>query len=185
MRKLNLLLVLTLASCATPSNVTIANRVAVDGTAARFAQCGLSVRFAGAPRPLHANEAAHYMSAFGRSKDTWQVDGLVHQSFERSQTVICACRAVEFSDADVKRVEAANARNPNAKPLAMQQRPFARRVIGGEAPYGMAADYVADQAVLLFPVAARSCVFILGGKFGPAASDGVKALFATLQPIAK
>jgi hypothetical protein len=184
-RNAALALLLLPMACALPSNVSIANRVTVDGTAARFEQCGLSLRFAGTPRALYSSEASHYMSALGRTENRWQVDALVHQDLAISQTAICACRDAEFSDADIARSERANARNPNGRPLPVAQRPFARRVIGGEAPNGRAAEYVAEQALYLFPVAARSCIFIQGGKFGPAATDGLKAFFATVQPIGK
>lgn len=185
MKKVPLISTLLLASCALPTNVSIANRVAVDGQTARFEQCGLSVRFAGAPRPLHANESAYYTSALGRTKRDWRVDGLVYQSFGMAQTAICACRDGEFSDAEIGKSEQAIARNRDSRPLPIAQRSFARRVLGVDAPYGEGSEYLADQAVFVFPVAARSCSFILGGKFGPAAADGVKAFFATVAPIAK
>ena len=185
MSRYPLVLALALASCATPPNVAVAGRVALDGATARFEQCGLSVRFAGAPRPLHANEAAHYTSALGRTKRNWQVDGLVYQSFAMAQTAICACRDGEFSDAEIDKSEQAIARSRDARPLPIAQRPFARRVLGVDAPYGRGSEYFADQALFVFPAVARSCTFILGGKFGAVAADGVKAFFATVEPIAK
>ena len=173
-----------LASCALPSNVTIANRVMLDGARAAFQNCAMSVEFPGAPRALHPNEAARYTSGLGASA-RWQVDGLVHEEFRVSQTAICACRNAEFSNADLRQTELALARNPNVKMLPVATQPFVRKTIGIDAPYGEAADVVGDQALLIFPVKARHCVFVQGGKYLPTAPDALKSFYATLEAIGK
>jgi len=173
-----------LASCAMPSNVSLANRVMLDGTRAGFQNCAVSVEFSGAPRALHANEAARYTSGLGPSA-RWQVDGLVYEEFRASQTAICACRNAEFSNADLRQTEVALARNPNIKTLPVATQPFVRKTIGIDAPYGQASDVVGDQALLIFPVNARHCVFIQGGKYLPTAPDALKRFYATLEPIGK
>ena len=183
-RPLLALLVLTLASCALPTNVTIADRVMLDGTRASFQNCGLSVEFAGAPRALHANEAARYTSGLG-PEAKWQVDGLVHEAFNLSQTAICACRDAEFSNADLRQVATNLARNPNVKMLPVATHAFVRSTVGVDAPYGQAGEFVGDQALLIFPVNARRCVFVQGGKYAPTAPDALKTFYATLEPIGK
>lgn len=173
-----------LPACALPPNVSLANRVLLDGTRAGFQNCTVSVEFPGTPRALHANEAARYTSGLGPSAK-WQVDGLVHEEFRASQTAICACRDAEFSNADLQQTELALARNPNVRMLPVATRPFARKTIGIDAPYGQAGDVVADQALLIFPVKARHCVFVQGGKYLPTAPDALKRFYATLEPIGK
>jgi hypothetical protein len=87
-----------LASCALPPNVSIGNRVMLDGTRAGFQNCAVSVAFSGEPRALHPNESARYTAGLGKSTNSqWQVDGLVYEEFRASQTAICACRTAEFS----------------------------------------------------------------------------------------
>jgi len=141
-----------LASCALPPNVSLANRVMLDGTRAGFQNCAVSVTFSGTPRALHPNEAARYTSGLGKSANArWQVDGLVYEEFRASQTAICACRDAEFSNADLRQTEVALARNPNIKMLPVATQAFVRKTIGIDAPYGQAADVVGDQALLIFP----------------------------------
>jgi hypothetical protein len=173
-----------LASCAMPPNVQTGHRVMLDGTRAAFQSCAVSVDFSGAPREMHPNEAARYTAGLGTTAEKWQVDGLVYEQFRMSQTAICACRSVVFSNAHIRATEAALARNPNVKTLPVAGRPFARRVIGIDAPY-TAPDLVGDQALLVFPVNAPRCVFIQGGKYLPTAPDALKTFFATLEPIGK
>ena len=67
----------------------------------------------------------------------------------------------------------------------MATQPFVRKTIGIDAPYGQASDVVGDQALLIFPVKARHCVFIQGGKYLPTAPDALKSFYATLEPIGK
>ena len=173
-----------LASCALPPNVSLANRVMLDGTRAGFQNCAVSVAFSGEPRALHPNEAARYTSGLGPSAK-WRVDGLVYQEFRVSQTAICACRNAEFSNADLRQTEMALARNPNVKMLPVATPPLARKTIGIDAPYGEESEVVGDQALLIFPVRARHCVFIQGGKYLPTAPDALKGFYATLEPIGK
>jgi len=173
-----------LASCAMPPNVSQANRVMLDGTRAGFQNCAVSVTFSGAPRELHPNEAARYTSGLG-PKARWRVDGLVYEEFRVSQTAICACRDAEFSNADLRQTELALARNPNVKTLPVATPPFARKTIGIDAPYGQGAEIVGDQALLVFPVKARHCVFVQGGKYLPTAPDALKRFYATLESIGK
>jgi hypothetical protein len=174
-----------LASCALPPNVAISDRVMLDGARASFQSCALSVEFSGAPRQLHANEAARYTSGLGGAKMQWQVDGLVYEQFSVSQTALCACRNAEFSNADLRQVEVALARNPNIKMLPVASHSFVRTTIGIDAPYGQAGEFVGDQALLIFPDNARRCVFIQGGKYAPTAPDGLKPFYATLERIGK
>ncbi|HUQ26056.1 MAG TPA: hypothetical protein VM140_10315 [Burkholderiales bacterium] len=178
------LLSLALASCALPPNVSVANRVMLDGARASFQSCSLSVQFSGTPRELHANEAARYTSGLGKSA-RWQVDGLVYEQFSLSQTAICACRDAEFSNADIRQAELALARNPNIKMLPVATPRYVRGSIGIDAPYGRGGDVIGDQALLLFPVNARRCVFIQGGQYLPTAPDALKGFYATLEPIGK
>jgi len=173
-----------LPACALPPNVSQANRVMLDGTRAGFQNCAVSVEFSGAPRALHANEAARYTSGLG-PKAQWRVDGLVYEEFRLSQTSICACRDAEFSNADLRQTELALARSPNVKTLPVATPLFARKTIGIDAPYGEGAEVVGDQALLVFPVKARHCVFVQGGKYLPTAPDALKGFYATLEPIGK
>jgi hypothetical protein len=68
-------------------------------------------------------------------------------------------------------------------PVATQS--FVRKTIGIDTPYGEAGDVVGDQALLIFPVKARHCVFIQGGKYLPTAPDALNSFYATLESIGK
>ena len=184
MKRILLASLAALASCTLPPNVSIANRVMLDGTRAGFQNCAVSVQFSGAPRALHANEAARYTSGLGPPAK-WQVDGLVYEEFRASQTAICACRNAEFSNADLRQTELALARNPNVKMLPVATPSFVRKAIGIDAPYGQAGEFVGDQALLIFPLNPRHCVFIQGGKYLPTATDALKSFYATLEPTGK
>ena len=184
MRRVVFAALAALASCAMPPNVQPGNRVMLDGARAVFHSCAVSVEFSGAPRAMHPNEAARYTSGLGTTAEKWRVDGLVYEQFRLSQTAICACRSIEFTNAHIRATEAALARNPNVNTLPVAGRPFARRVIGVDAPY-TAPDVAGDQALLVFPVNAPRCVFIQGGKYLPTAPDGLKTFFATLEAIGK
>ena len=170
-----------LASCALPPNVSIANRVMLDGARASFQSCAVSVEFSGAPRALRDSEAARYASGIGK---TLQLDGLTYEGTSLVQTAVCACREAPFSNADIRQAEHAFARNPNVKMLPVAGRPFARRVMGLDTVY-TEADIAGDQALIVFPVNAPRCIFIAGGKFEANAGDALKAFFATLEPIGK
>lgn len=156
----------------------------LDGARAGFQNCAVSVEFSGAPRALHPNEAARYTSGLGPTAK-WRVDGLVYEEFSLSQTAICACRDAEFSNADIRQAQLALARNPNIKMLPVATPPYARNSIGLDAPYGQGGEVVGDQALLLFPLNARRCVFVQGGQYLPTAPDALKKFFATLEPIGK
>jgi hypothetical protein len=184
MKRVSIASVVLFASCATPPNVSMPDRVMLEGSRASFQNCAVSVAFSGAPRELHPSEAARYTSGLGKT-GKWQVDGLVYEAFRLSQTAVCACRDAEFSDADIRQTELALARNPNVKMLPVASASFVRRTIGIDAPYGRAGEFVGDQALLIFPANSRRCVFIQGGKYLPTASDGLKAFYTTLEPIGK
>ncbi|HEX7250196.1 MAG TPA: hypothetical protein VF262_07415, partial [Burkholderiales bacterium] len=146
-----------------------------------FQSCALSVEFSGAPRELHDTEAARYASGIGKRL---QLDGLTYEATNMVQTAVCACREAPFSKADIRQAEQAFARNPNVKMLPVAGRPFARSVIGLDTLH-TEPDIAGDQALLVFPVNAQRCIFILGGKFEANAPDGLKPFFATLEPIGK
>jgi hypothetical protein len=171
-----------LISCATPANVSVAQRVTLEGAKADFRDCGVSVVFSGTPRALYPNEAATYTRPLGRS-GRWQVDGLAYQEFRLVQTALCLCRDTEFSNEDMARTESRMANNSNRTLMPMDSLSFARKVIGFDSPY--ARGSITEQARLLFPHKARSCFFVQGGKFLPTAPDALKDFFATLQPLAE
>jgi hypothetical protein len=168
-----------LASCALPPNVSIANRIMLDGARASFQSCALSVEFAGAPRALHDHEAARYASGISRKA---QIDGLTYQGTNLVQTAVCACREAPFSNADIRQAEEGFARNPNVKMLPVAGRPFARRVMGLDSSY-TEQDSTGDQALIVFPNNAPRCMFVLGGKFE--ATAALQTFYSTLEPIGK
>jgi hypothetical protein len=170
-----------LASCALPPNVSIGNRVMLDGARAWFQSCAVSVEFAGAPRALHDAEAARYAAGIGKRL---QLDGLTYEATNMVQTAVCACREAPFSSADIRQAEQAFARNPNVKMLPVAGRPFARGVIGLDTLH-TEPDIAGDQALIVFPVNAPRCMFIAGGKFEANAPEALKTFFATLEPIGK
>jgi hypothetical protein len=172
---------LALASCALPSNVSIANRVMLDGARAGFQACALSVEFGGAPRALYDSEAARYASGIDRKA---QIDGLTWEGTNLVQTAVCACREAPFSNADIRQAEQSFARSPDVKMVPVAGRPFARRVMGLDTRY-TEQDSSGDQALIVFPQNAPRCVFILGGKFEATGANALKAFFATLEPIGK
>jgi len=181
MKRLLLAATAALASCALPPNVTLANRVMVDGPRAAFQNCALSVEFAGAPRALHDSEAARYAAGIGKKA---VIDGRTYEAAAMVQTAVCACREAPFSNADIRQAEQAFARNPNVKMLPVAGRPFARSVMGLDTRY-TEPDIAGDQALIVFPVNAPRCIFIQGGKFEPTAPGALQAFFATLEPIGK
>lgn len=170
-----------LASCSLPPNVSIGNRVMLDGARASFQSCSVSVEFAGAPRALHDAEAARYASAIARRS---QLDGLTYEGTNMVQTAVCACREAPFSNADIRQAEQAFARNPDVKMLPVAGRPFARGVIGLDTLHPE-PEIAGDQALIVFPANAPRCIFIAGGKFEANAPDALKTFFATLEPIGK
>jgi hypothetical protein len=170
-----------LASCALPPNVSVGNRVMLDGARAGFQSCAVSVEFGGAPRALHETEAARYTSGIGKRL---QIDGLTYEATSMVQTAVCACREAQFSNADIRQAEQAFARNPNVKMQPVAGRPFARSVIGLDTLYPE-PEIAGDQALLVFPLNAPRCIFILGGKFEANAPEALRTFFATLEPIGK
>ena len=181
MKRLLLVSTVALASCALPPNVTIAHRVMLDGARASFQSCAMSVEFSGAPRGLHDSEAARYAGAITRRS---QIDGLTYEDARMVQTAVCACRDAPFSNADIHQAEQAFARNPSVRMIPVAGRPFARSVMGLDTRY-TEPDIAGDQALIVFPVNAPRCIFILGGKFEATAPEALKGFFATLEPIGK
>jgi len=174
-------LLLLVTACALPPNVSIGNRVMLDGTRAGFQSCALSVEFAGAPRALYDSEAARYASGIAKRA---QIDGLTYEGANVVQTAVCACREAPFSNADIRQAEQGFARNPNVRMIPVAGRPFARSVMGLDTVY-TEQESTGDQALIVFPVNAPRCIFIAGGKFEATGADALKTFFATLEPIGK
>jgi hypothetical protein len=181
MKTVLLAAVALLASCALPPNVSVGQRIMLDGARASFQSCALSVEFASTPRALYDSEASRYASVIARRA---QIDGLTYEGSNIVQTAVCACRDAPFSNADIRQAEQGFARNPNVRMMPVAGRPFARSVMGLDTVY-TEQESAGDQALIVYPVNAPHCLFILGGKFEPTAAEALKTFFATLESIGK